>query len=87
MEASIEDTIGEAGAFTSVAAAVVKNDEALYGLGPDIKKQSVRSNNDNKFVVMSSVGEPTDNNFQTKNGWVVRMSLVGTEAALTGKSN
>lgn len=87
MDATISDTFGEAGAYTVIAAEVMKNDQALYGLGPDIKKQQVLSNKFNKFIVMTSVGEPTDNNFQTKNGWTVRMSLVGTEGALIGNTN
>lgn len=87
MDATIADTFGEAGAYTVIAAEVMQNNQALYGLGPDIKKQQVLSDKFNKFIVMTSVGEPTDNNFQTKNGWVVRMSLVGTEGALIGNTN
>ena len=87
MDASIGDTFGEAGAFTVIAAQVMENNDALYGLGVEVKKQQVLSNRYNKFVVISSVGDSTDNNFQTKNGWVVRMSPVGAEGTLIGNSN
>lgn len=87
LDAKIEETFGEAGAFTAVAAEVRENHNALVGLGADVKKQQVVSSKYNKFIVMSSVGDSMDENFQEKNGWTVRMSLVGTTSSLTGTSD
>ncbi len=87
IDASIGDTFGEAGALTGIAAAVKDNHASLVGSGADMKKQQVLSSKFNKYIVMTTAGESTDNNFQQKNGWTVRMSLVGAAGSLIGTSD